>query len=171
MQLLAAAGEPFYSKIRNRHNFQKWKCLWHATDYAWAQTQSMECTPLQQNPKRTYFNFFGMNSCPNTLKQLDATFGSRRGAVLQQNSESAHHPKIKVSAKRYQVGGGLEPIEGVHTLAGTWRMNKIAFFFGMNSSDNTIVQLDATFGSRRGAVLQQNTESAHRLWRKLPLTR
>ena len=52
----------------------------------------MEFTPWQECPKRIYFRFFiGLNSCSNTIKQLDATFGSRRGVVLQQNLESAHH--------------------------------------------------------------------------------
>ena len=70
------------------------------------------------NVQKEYFSIvFGFNSSPNTIKQLEATFGSRRGAVLQQNSESAHRPKIKESLTRYQVGVGLNPIDGVHTFA------------------------------------------------------
>ena len=116
--------------------------------------------------------FFGLNSCPNTIKHIDATFGSRRGAVLQQNFESAHHPKIKVSLTRYELAVGRDPIDGVHTLAGTWRKNrKIFFFFCMTWTSNTMKQLDVTFGSRRGAVLQQNSESALLPEMKVALTR
>jgi hypothetical protein len=38
---------------------------------------------------------------------------------------------------------------------------KFLFFFGLNSSSNAIIRFDATFGSRRGAILQQYSESAH----------
>ena len=77
--------------------------------------------------KELNYIFFCGNWCPNTIKPLDATFGSRRGAVLQQNSESAHLPGIKVSLTRYQLGLGLDRIDGMHNLAGTWRKNQ--FFF------------------------------------------
>ena len=126
---------------------------------------------LCMNVQKEYLSiFFRLNLCPNTIKQLDATFGSRRWAVLQQNSESAHRTKIKVSLTGYQVGAGLDPIDGVHTLAGMWKKNKFPFFFGLNSSPNAMKQLDATFGSRRGDVLRQNPESAHRLKLKVPLS-
>ena len=85
---------------------------------------------LCRNVQKEYILIvFVLNSCPNTIKQLDASFGSPRGAVLQQNVLSAHHPKIKVSLTRYQVGVGLDPIDEVHTLAGMWKMNKFAFFW------------------------------------------
>ena len=60
---------------------------------------------------------------------MDATYGSSRGAVLQQNLESAHHPKIRVTVTRYKFAVGLDPIDGVHTLAGTWRKKQFFFFF------------------------------------------
>ena len=122
--------------------------------------------------QKEYFSiFFGFNSSPNTIKQLDATFGSRRGAVSQQNSESAHRPKIKVFLTRYQVGVGLNTIDGVSHLCMYVQKEYFSIFFGFNSSPNTIKQLDATSGSRRGAVLQQNSESAHRPKIKVFLTR
>ena len=115
--------------------------------------------------------FFGLNSSSNTIKQLDATFGSRRGAVLQQIVESAHRLKLKVSLTCYKLGVGTDPIDGVHTLAGTWRKNQFFFFFfPMTWSSNTIKRLDATFGSRRGAISQQNPESAHPLKGNVSLT-
>ena len=82
------------------------------------------------NVQKEYFSIlFGLNLCPNTKKQLDATFGSRRGAVLKQNLESAHHPKINVSLTPYELAVSLDPIDGVHTTTGTWRKNHIFFFF------------------------------------------
>ena len=197
---------------------------------------------LCRNVQKEYISVvFVLNSCPNTVKQLDASFGSRRGAISRQNVLSAHHSKIKVSLTRYQVGVGLDPIDEVHTLAGMWKMNEFAFFwnefvckyhytvgcnfwksqgsrftaesgigtppqtksafeprrnrrgpqpnwwsahlgrnvqkenisifFELNSSPNTIEQLNATFGSRRGAILQQNSESAHLPEMKVSLTR
>ena len=56
-----------------------------------------------------------MNSSPNAIKQLDATFGSRRGAILQQNPLSAHLPEITVSLTLYQLCVGPDPIDVVHT--------------------------------------------------------
>ena len=94
--------------------------------------------------------FFGLNSCSNTLKPFDATFGSRRGAILQQNSKTAHCPKIKVSLTRYQLGVGLDPIYGVHTLAGMWKKNKFQFFFSdsirLQMPLNSWIQLLAATG-------------------------
>ena len=122
--------------------------------------------------QKEYFSiFFGFNSSPNTIKLLDATFGSRRGAVSQQNSESAHRPKIKVFLTCYQVGVGLNTIDGVSHLCMYVQKEYFSIFFGFNSSPKTIKQLDATFGSRRGAVVQQNSESAHRPKIKVFLTR
>ena len=56
-----------------------------------------------------------MNSSANTIIRLDATFGTRRGAVLQQHLESAHRLKLKLPFNREQIGMGLDPIHGVHT--------------------------------------------------------
>ena len=82
-----------------------------------------------RNVQKEYISiFFGLNWSPNTIKQLDGTFGSRGGAVLQQNSESAHLPEMKVSLTRYQLSVGLDPINGVHTLAGMSKKNIFPLF-------------------------------------------
>ena len=88
------------------------------------------CAHLGRNvEKESFFFFFCTTRPPNTTKRLDATFGGRRGAVLQQNLESAHHPKIKVSLTRYELAVSLDPIDGVHTSAETLRKNLFFFFF------------------------------------------
>ena len=69
-----------------------------------------------------------MNSSSNTIHRLDATFGSRRGTILQQYPESAHRLNSTLSLTRYQIGVGLEPIDGAHPLGGMWKKNKIPFF-------------------------------------------
>ena len=87
---------------------------------------------LGRNVEKEYiYIFFGLNSSPKTIKQLDSSFGSRRGAILQQNLQSAHRPKIKESLTRYQFGVGLDPIHAVHTLAGMWKKNKFPIFSGI----------------------------------------
>ena len=69
-----------------------------------------------------------MNSSANTIIRLDATFGSRRGAVLQQNSESAHRLKLKVPLSHKEIGVGLNPIDGVHNLGGMSKKKIFPFF-------------------------------------------
>jgi hypothetical protein len=61
----------------------------------------------------------------------------------------------------YQIAVGPGPIDGIHTPAGMWKKNKFLFFSSRKKSSNTYVLFDATFGSRRGAILQQYSESAH----------
>jgi hypothetical protein len=111
--------------------------------------------------KNEFLFFVGMNSSSNTYILFDATFGSRRGAILQQYSETAHQDIYNVSLMPYQIAVGLGPIDGIHTSAGLWKKNKFLFFFGRNSSSNTYILFDATFGSRRGSILQQYSDSAH----------
>ena len=93
---------------------------------------------LCMNVKKEYLSIFfsyefasknhKTSSSSNTIKQLEATFGSRRGAILQQNSDTAHRPKLKVSLTRYQVGVGLNPIDGVHNFAWMFKKNIFLFF-------------------------------------------
>ena len=69
-----------------------------------------------------------MNSSLNTYIPFDATFGSRRGAILQQYSESAHHLIGNVPLMAYQIAVGLDPIDGIHTSAGMWKKNKFLIY-------------------------------------------
>ena len=76
-----------------------------------------------------FYFFFGMNSSANTIIRMDATFGSRRGAVLQQNPESAHRLKPKGPLSRKAIGVGLvDTIDGVHTVGGMSKKNIFRFF-------------------------------------------
>ena len=44
-----------------------------------------------------YFSeFSGLDLSPNARKQLDETFGRRRGAILQQDPTTAHRPEPKL---------------------------------------------------------------------------
>ena len=105
-----------YDRLRNRRGPRPNRCSAH----------------LGRNVEKEYISiFFGLNSSSNTIKQLDATFGSRRGAVLLQIVESAHRLKLKVSLTCYKWGVGPDPIDGLHTLAGTWRKNQFFFFFSL----------------------------------------
>ena len=65
----------------------------------------------------------------NTIKRFDATFGSRRGTISQQNPESAHPPKLNVSLTRHQLGVGLNPLYWVYTLRRMWQRNKFPILF------------------------------------------
>ena len=61
--------------------------------------------------KELIFYFFGMNWSSNARIWFDATFGTHRGAILLQNSESAHHHIRNVSLLPYQIAVGLDPID------------------------------------------------------------
>ena len=72
--------------------------------------------------------FFGRNSSANTIIWTDATFGSCRGAISQQNPESVRRHKLKLPLTRYEIGMGLDPIDGVHTFAAISKKNIFQFF-------------------------------------------
>ena len=63
-----------------------------------------------------------MNLSPNATERFDATFGSRRGAILLQNSRSAHHHIPNVFFTPRQAAVGIVMTDGVPALAGKWRM-------------------------------------------------
>jgi hypothetical protein len=92
MQLLAAAGEPFYSIFVNRHTIAQISifsalflpALWLCN--APLLTQSSPNLPIQSNG---IFPIALLS--PAARKPLDATCGMLRGAILQPNWESAHH--------------------------------------------------------------------------------
>ena len=98
---------------------------------------------------------------PNARKRLDATFGSRRGAILQQNPTMAHLPGLKVL---FSSRHGARSIVLTHSVGLRAAMRNIQFFSVFSLlvwSRNARKRLYATFGSRRGAILRHICESAH----------
>ena len=97
---------------------------------------------------------------PNVRKRFGATFGSRRGAIVQQNP-TTHLLRLEVL---FSFRHGALNIVLIHSTRVGIAMRNIQFFSVFSPlvwSPNARKRLDATFDSSRGAILQHICESAH----------
>ena len=98
---------------------------------------------------------------PNARKRVDVTFGSRREAILQQIRTTAHLPGLNVFFSFRHDALSKVPTHRVRERAA---MRNTFFFLVFHFciwSPNARNRVYATFGSRRGAILQQIPTTAH----------
>jgi hypothetical protein len=90
----------------------------------------MECTPWQQCGKAINFHFFWYEFAFKYHKMVGCYFWQLQGRLFTAKSEiGTPYLKRKVPLTPYQIGVGLDPIYGVHSLAGMWKKNEFPFFF------------------------------------------
>ena len=86
MQLLAASGEPFYCKIRDRHTPTYQTCFLHPAKLQWALSRPMKYWSWQESGESSNLGFsFVRDSFPKVGKLLFPTFGRHRGAIFRHN--------------------------------------------------------------------------------------
>jgi hypothetical protein len=98
---------------------------------------------------------------PTAQKRLDATFGSRRGAILQQNPTTAHLAKLKLFFSFRNGALNIVLTHSVRVRAATRNNYSSSDFSLLIWSPTARYRWDATSGSRWGAILQQNPTTAH----------
>jgi hypothetical protein len=162
MQLLAAAGGICYSQIRQRHTClnEKYFVPSHPGAPSIDPTHRVKVRAGTRNIY--FFSVFSLLFWSLIArKRLDATFGSRRGAILQPNPTTAHLSERNVFCS---FGPGVLSIEPTHRVRVRAATRNIYFFSVFSLLFWSLIarkRLDATFGNRRGSILRQNPTTAH----------